>query len=611
MIVTVSYVNTTNGAGKRRFEDGIDTYKTSKDLAEFAKRAKTITVINEDNYCLVRAILIAKYKVDEEKDWYNRKRPGDKRLNRDLQKLVDNLSLPNLERGLDLGHVERIETHLENYQIIVYVDGAREDGPVYWNKGKQECKKKIYIVHDSQAQHFNVLTSMTAYFDKSYFCEKCQKAYGHIGDHSCEATCKSCKRQNCMSTNPSKCKCGTEARNDICFRRHVETVCPQNLKCDTCEGYIRKNRPHICINQRYCKSCREVVDEDHMCYIMTAEEMKKRDKKFAGFIFMDFETYIDAKSGNHVVNLAMAMKVCSKCIDSEIKCEICSRKYVYYSIEEFVDFMLMPENENFQFFAHNSKGFDAQFIIHEIFRRRTPMDAVPKVILNGSKIQALFFRKICIKDSASFLPMKLADFPKAFGLTELRKGHWPHLFNVPENQNYVGPYPQKHFYNYNFMTPSQKKEFLQFYEKARSDAIEVGDEKPFDFKKEFHEYCWSDVKLLAEGCLQFSRDARKYSKLKEDDDGFCPLRESMTLASSCFALFQRNFLKSKQIGLINETAESVNSNASRGSMEWLKWVSFKENINIRHAKNGGEVKIGDYMVDGMCEENKTIYEYNG
>jgi hypothetical protein len=79
--------------------------------------------------------------------------------------------------------------------------------------------------------------------------------------------------------------------------------------------------------------------------------------------------------------------------------------------------MLLPEIEHFQFYAINSKGFDAQFIIHEIFRRRTPMDAVPKVILNRSNIQTPFFRKICIKDSASFLPMKLADFPKAFGLT--------------------------------------------------------------------------------------------------------------------------------------------------------------------------------------------------
>jgi hypothetical protein len=242
-------------------------------------------------------------------------------------------------------------------------------------------------------------------------------------------------------------------------------------------------------------------------------------------------------------------------------------------------------------------------------RRRTPLDYEPKIILNGSKILGLFYRKICVKDSASFLPMKLADFSKAFGLTELKKGFFCHLFNTKAHQDYVGDWPEKHYFNYNYMTPSQKQEFQEWYNHAVYES-QINN-TPFDFKKEFHEYCWSDVKLLAEGCLQFSRDSRAYSKLSADDEGFCPLRESLTLASSCFSLYQRNFMESKQIALLNGTAVSANSNASRGSMEWLKWLSNKEKINIQHAQNGGEVRIGEFMVDGLCEENKTIYEYNG
>jgi hypothetical protein len=77
MIVSVSYVDTINGTGKRRFELDVDTYKSSKTLAEYTKRAKTISVVNNDNFCMVRAVLIAKHKVDGEKDWFNRQRPGD------------------------------------------------------------------------------------------------------------------------------------------------------------------------------------------------------------------------------------------------------------------------------------------------------------------------------------------------------------------------------------------------------------------------------------------------------------------------------------------------------------------------------------------------------
>ena len=48
-------------------------------------------------------------------------------------------------------------------------------------------------------------------------------------------------------------------------------------------------------------------------------------------------------------------------------------------------------------------------------------------------------------DSLSFIPMKLANFPKIFGLDELRKGYFPHLFNKKENENYVRPIPPSPF----------------------------------------------------------------------------------------------------------------------------------------------------------------------
>ena len=37
--------------------------------------------------------------------------------------------------------------------------------------------------------------------------------------------------------------------------------------------------------------------------------------------------------------------------------------------------------------------------------------------------------------------MKLVNFPKTFGIEELAKGYFPHLFNKKENENYVGPIP--------------------------------------------------------------------------------------------------------------------------------------------------------------------------
>ena len=52
-------------------------------------------------------------------------------------------------------------------------------------------------------------------------------------------------------------------------------------------------------------------------------------------------------------------------------------------------------------------------------------------------------------------------------------------------------------------------------------------------------------------------------------------------------------------------------------LQWLKFISWKNNIFIQHAKNGGEKKLGNYRLDGYSEVNfngrliKTGYEFNG
>jgi len=44
-------------------------------------------------------------------------------------------------------------------------------------------------------------------------------------------------------------------------------------------------------------------------------------------------------------------------------------------------------------------------------------------------------------------------------LTELAKGHFPHKFNTPENQNYIGRYPKSEYYGYETMKKKERTEF--------------------------------------------------------------------------------------------------------------------------------------------------------
>ena len=58
--------------------------------------------------------------------------------------------------------------------------------------------------------------------------------------------------------------------------------------------------------------------------------------------------------------------------------------------------------------------------------------------MNGTKIMSLEAPSLRVRmiDSINFVPLLLKLFPKTFGLEEMKKGWFPHLFNKPENLLY-------------------------------------------------------------------------------------------------------------------------------------------------------------------------------
>lgn len=88
---------------------------------------------------------------------------------------------------------------------------------------------------------------------------------------------------------------------------------------------------------------------------------------------------------------------------------------------------------------------------------------------------------IRIIDSLNFLPMPLSKLPACFGLSELKKGFFPHFFNTRENQSYVGPYPDSRFYGADRMTTAARDAFMQWHNERNGEV--------FDFKREMLAYC--------------------------------------------------------------------------------------------------------------------------
>ena len=107
----------------------------------------------------------------------------------------------------------------------------------------------------------------------------------------------------------------------------------------------------------------------------------------------------------------------------------------------------------------------------------------PEVIPNGSMVMCINHKALGIRviDSLNFLPMPLSRLPACFGLNELKKGYFPHLFNLRENQNYVGEYPEARYYSPDTMSPAGRSEFLIWYEQHKTEI--------FDFQKEMLAYC--------------------------------------------------------------------------------------------------------------------------
>jgi hypothetical protein len=66
-------------------------------------------------------------------------------------------------------------------------------------------------------------------------------------------------------------------------------------------------------------------------------------------------------------------------------------------------------------------------------------------------------------DSINFIPMSLPKMPKTFGLSELKKGYFPHFFNTSANPNYIGDNPQSTFYGTDFMSVEENLKVIEWH----------------------------------------------------------------------------------------------------------------------------------------------------
>lgn len=243
--------------------------------------------------------------------------------------------------------------------------------------------------------------------------------------------------------------------------------------------------------------------------------------------------------------------------------------------------------------ANNFKGYDVQFILNYIVHKAC---IKPSVILNRSVILSLDICGVKFIDSYNYFPFALSKMPCAFGFQELKKGYFPHFFNTEQNQHYVGVYPPPAYYNPDLdnMSTTGRKTFYVWYEQQRGNI--------FNFHEEFLAYCSSDVDILMRCCAQFRSTIQSLVHVD-------PFKEALTFASTVNLAYRRSFMPEYTIAIIPNLGYHPARQYSIKTWHWVAWVGRES--SVRHAKNGGEIQLGNYTVDWYDENTQSVYEFHG
>ncbi|XP_028408209.1 uncharacterized protein LOC114530787 [Dendronephthya gigantea] len=332
---------------------------------------------------------------------------------------------------------------------------------------------------------------------------------------------------------------------------------------------------------------RNTRDINEAASLLDAEASDEDNSPQSGYnelLFFDFEC--QQENGNHEPNLCVVQNEAGdECIFKGDNTR-----------NEFCEWLFTKEHANCIVMAHNFQGYDGYFIQQFLHENGVIFD----IIMRGAKILTLCVPMFKIKfiDSLSFIPMRLADFPKTFGINELAKGYFPHLFNKKESENYVGPIPPSPFYHPDGMSPDEKEKFLEWHSNLKeSDYV-------FNFQQETLTYCRSDVDILHRCCLEFR-------ELFRDVTDIDPFEKCLTIASACNLVFRKNFLKENTIAIIPPHGYRPKDKQSILALKWLTFTAEKNDIYIQHARNAGETRVGNYLLDGYHEETNTAYGING
>ena len=473
--------------------------------------------------------------------------------------------------------------------------------------------------------HFDGVTSFPAFLDRSYYCLECEKGFNtdDKAHHPCKGKrCSACATFNCPDYVPGTqpedhcTQCNTKFFGPSCKGHHfTSNMCQTHKTCPNCQAayMVIKGKRHRCGFTK-CPVCTKCVFiADHKCYIQPVVEEQPEPTEEGGGCMVPppppLLVYADIEAYQNEENVFIPNLLCYSSSEEEDIHALDGEDCVLQFLQNLDDLTEVPESDKMREIIvvfHNLKGFDGMFLIHELYDQQRPVE---NQITVGAKVLSFKSGTIKFIDSLCFLPMPLSAFSATFNLTELKKGFFPHLFNIPAHQNYVGRIPDIEFYDGESMMVEKKKELQQWHsDQVRQNVV-------FDFKQELLDYCKSDVALLKAGCQTFQREF-------ENEAGFNPMVECYTIAGACNLFWRKNHLPANTIAV--EPLRGWRGAQVNQSLKAIQWLYYQEHLipkqgagadRIKHVRNEGEQTVRTstqmYFVDGYDAITKTIYEFNG
>ena len=303
-----------------------------------------------------------------------------------------------------------------------------------------------------------------------------------------------------------------------------------------------------------------------------------------------------------------------------------ANEWVYSGLEAVDDFaksLFNQDGELFQatlgkhqfarIFAHNRSRFDYFPFVDKI-GRFTGKD--PDVIFDGSSIICIkvFDKRLIFMDSFRFLPMRLADMPTTFGVSDVAKAFFPYRLNTPELWDKCIPKLEIELY-----VVSKRTEFLEWYRNAieepymqRLDLVDAGQDVlcTCNIFAENLKYCRDDVKVLRVCFLKFLEACMQTT-------GIMPGVDNLTTASYCNLVWKAKFLEPGTVGLVPHKGHVHKDTQSKIALSWLKFLDVCHfEVQLEYAgKNQGEHKVllrgGILKVDGYLSLTNTVFEFYG